>query len=109
MIYEYALTSPTDALSYDTTKKRFDVSSIGAGLLTTCHFIALETQYMPLQLNKLAFNMPTPANVDFMVFLARLNRLEAAMGWVLKMDVRFQGGRELGTVGGARSWNPRQV
>ena len=46
---------------------------------------------MPLQLNKLVFYMPTPASVDFMVFLARLNRLEAALGWVLRMEVRFGG------------------
>ncbi|CAO2647149.1 Nn.00g080710.m01.CDS01 [Neocucurbitaria sp. VM-36] len=96
MIWEAALTSPTGSLTYDSSKKRFNVSSIGAGLLTTCHFVALETQYLPLQLNKLVFNMPTPANVDFMVFLARLNRLEAALGWVLRMDVRFAKGDDIG-------------
>ncbi|KAF1847734.1 uncharacterized protein K460DRAFT_333042 [Cucurbitaria berberidis CBS 394.84] len=95
MIWDHALTSPTGSLTYDTTKNRFDVSSIGAGLLTTCHCVALETQYLPLQLNKLVFDIPTRTNADFMVFLARLNRLEAALGWVLKIDVRFSRKDEL--------------
>lgn len=92
MVYEYAFTTSTGELFYDATKKRFDVTSIGAGLLTTCHSILQEVQYLPLQFNKLVFQMPTPADVDFMVFLARLHRLEEAMGWVLKMVVRFQTG-----------------
>ena len=100
MIWEYALTSPTGSLTYDTTKNRFDVSTIGAGLLTSCHFVALETLYLPLQLNRLVFDTPTlaNANVDFMVFLERLNRLEAALGWVFRIDVRFSRKERLGKV-----------
>ncbi|KAH7349018.1 hypothetical protein BKA66DRAFT_392866, partial [Pyrenochaeta sp. MPI-SDFR-AT-0127] len=60
MIWKYALTSPTSTLHYISRTKRFDVSQIGAGLLTTCHFIGTETQYLPIQLNQLVFEMTTP-------------------------------------------------
>ena len=41
-----------------------------------------------MQLNRLVFEVPTPS-VGLMVFLAKLNRLEEEMGWVLKVDVKF--------------------
>ncbi len=89
IIWEYALTSSTGSLVYDFDKRRFDVSTIGAGILTTCHSMASETLYLPLKLNRLVFDVHTFSNVDFMVFLARLNRLEAELGWVWRTDIRF--------------------
>ena len=88
-IYSYALTSPTHTLTFNVQTKRFDVSTIGAGLLTTCGSLFEETRYLPLQLNRLVFEVPSSPSVSFMVLLAKLKRLEEDMGWVLKMDVRF--------------------
>ena len=88
-IYSYALTSPTHTLTFNVQTKRFDVPAIGAGLLTTCRSLSEETRYLPLQLNRLVFEVASSPSVSFMVLLAKLRRLEEDMGWVLKMDVRF--------------------
>ncbi|KAH8731986.1 hypothetical protein GQ44DRAFT_271014 [Phaeosphaeriaceae sp. PMI808] len=93
MIWEYACTSSTGILSFDSESRRFDVSQIGAGLLTTCRSLFEETWCLPLQLNRLLFQVPSPS-VWFMVFLAKLNRLEEEMGWVLKMEVSFMDKKE---------------
>ncbi|RMZ68238.1 hypothetical protein GMOD_00004451 [Pyrenophora seminiperda CCB06] len=55
LIASYALTSPTGSLHYNPSSMCFDVSSIGVGLIATCHEIALETQYLHLSLNRLVF------------------------------------------------------
>lgn len=90
-IWDYALTSPTSTLSFNADTKRFDVSAIGAGLLTTCRLLFEETRYLPLQLNRLVFEVPPSPSVSFMVLLAKLKRLEEDTGWVVKMDVRVRG------------------
>jgi hypothetical protein len=91
LIYSYALTSSTGSLCFNPITRRFDVSPIGAGLLTSCHSVFEETRYLPLQLNRLVFEMQVPS-VWFMVLLAKLNRLEEDMGWIIKMDVKFKEG-----------------
>jgi hypothetical protein len=88
VIYTYALTSPTSSLTFIPSTRRFDVSTIGAGLLVTCRSLAEETRYLPLQLNKLVFHMPD-FSVGFALFLEKLNELEEEMGWVLRRDVRI--------------------
>jgi hypothetical protein len=91
LIYTFALTSSTRALTFNASTRRFDVLPIGAGLLTTCSQLFDETRYLPLQLNRLVFEMDAPS-VWFMVLLSKLNRLEEDMGWVVKMDVKFRDG-----------------
>ena len=54
-IASYALTSPTESLSYNFTDMRFDVAEIGVGLISTCHAIALETRFLHLSKNTLIF------------------------------------------------------
>lgn len=90
-IYTLALTSPTRTLTFKPTTRRFDVSLIGAGLLSTCSQIFDETRYLPLQLNRLVFDMEGPS-VWFMVLLSKMERIEEDMGWVVKMNVRFRDG-----------------
>jgi hypothetical protein len=89
-IYTFALTTPSGSLTFNPSTRRFDVSSIGAGLLTTCRALFEETQYLPLQLNKLVFEIPV-LHVKLMVLLAKLTRLEEEMGWVVKTDVSVVG------------------
>lgn len=89
MIWEYTLTTPDGYLRYDQSRKRFDVSSIGAGLLTVCHSVALETQYLPLQLNRLKFDMLGRENLPFLVLVSKLDSLEIELGWVFRRDVHF--------------------
>jgi hypothetical protein len=104
-IYTLALTSPTSTLPFNPTTRRFDVSSIGAGLLSTCSQIFDETRYLPLQLNRLVFDMESPCGVWFMVLLKKVERIEEDMGWVVKMNIRFRDGavgRGRGEVRGGR-------
>jgi hypothetical protein len=58
MIWEYAMTVSSGCLHYSTSEGRFDVSGIGAGLLTSCHLVALETTLLPLRPNTLVFEPP---------------------------------------------------
>lgn len=81
MIWEFALTSPTGTLEYSPKSHRFEVSPLGVSLLTTCHLTALETQYLPLKLNKLVF--PCPGT--FLRFMNKRARIEAKLGRVLEM------------------------
>jgi hypothetical protein len=87
-IYFFALTTSTGDLIFNTSQRRFNVSSIGAGLLTTCRSLYSETRYLPLQLNRLVFELPSRC-VWFMPLLDKLNKLEEDMGWIVKMEVSF--------------------
>jgi hypothetical protein len=89
-IYDYALTSETGFLQYRTKTKRFDVSCIGAGLLTTCRSISAETLCLPIRLNKLVFDVTTRGNFDVWLLLARLDGLEQAAQYGLGLDLRLQ-------------------
>jgi hypothetical protein len=82
-IYTYALTSPTGTLTFSPLTGRFDVSTIGAGLLTTSRSLYDETRYLPLQLNRLVIDA-----WGYMGLLSKLNRLEQDMGRILSVDVR---------------------
>jgi hypothetical protein len=84
VIYEYALTSPTGALTFNPATRRFDVSSIGAGLLTVCRSLSEETRYLPLQFNRLEFE----ESWGFTRLLRKLNQVEEEMGWLFKMEVK---------------------
>ncbi|EUC47016.1 hypothetical protein COCMIDRAFT_45383, partial [Bipolaris oryzae ATCC 44560] len=53
LIYSYALTSPTSSLTYNVSEMRFPLHDIGFGLMSSCHALALETQYLHLKLNRL--------------------------------------------------------
>lgn len=89
IIYEYALTSPDSNLHFDSESKRFDISQIGAGLLTTNRSLYMETRYLPLQLNRLVFVL-RHTSMDLLMLFSRLDELEEEMGWILKRDVRFE-------------------
>ncbi|XPS81005.1 hypothetical protein M3J09_012949 [Ascochyta lentis] len=88
-IWVYALTSETNTLRYNPGTRRFNVSQIGAGLLVTCRSISAETLYMPLRLNKLVFNVGTK-DVDLWVLLAKLERLEQAAQYSLRLRLKIQ-------------------
>jgi hypothetical protein len=90
-IYFFALTTPTGDLTFNTSRRRFNVSSIGAGLLTACRSLYSETRYLPLQSNRLVFELPSRC-VWFTHLLTRLNKLEEDMGWIVKMEVKFSDG-----------------
>jgi hypothetical protein len=90
-IYFFALTTSTGDLTFNTSRRRFNVSSIGAGLLTTCRSLYSETRYLPLQLNRLVFELPSRC-VWFTPLLTKLNKLEEDMGWIVKMEVKFSDG-----------------
>jgi hypothetical protein len=88
----YALTAPAGGLIFNSAKRRFEVSSIGAGLLTTCRSLYWETRYLPLELSHwLMFNVPLPS-VWFMVLLAKVNRLSEHMGRTVQIHVVFSSG-----------------
>ncbi|OAL43095.1 hypothetical protein IQ07DRAFT_650372 [Pyrenochaeta sp. DS3sAY3a] len=89
MICDYALTTPDGCLNYNIKRKRFDVSSIGAGLLTVCHSVAIETQYLPLLLNTLKFDVMDGDFEASLILMSRLNDLEMKLGWVFRTDIRF--------------------
>ncbi|KAH6638884.1 hypothetical protein C7974DRAFT_122892 [Boeremia exigua] len=86
-IWNYALMDDTNTLLFNPRTKRFDISSIGAGLLTTCRSISAETMYTPLRLNTLVFSVGTIGDVDMWVLLAKLERLEQAMQSTLRLDL----------------------
>lgn len=90
MIWDYALRSDTGTLRYNLCSKRFDVSKIGAGLLTTCRVISSETLYAPVRLNTLVFAIDTMGDVDLWVLLARLEHLEQATQYGLRLDLDIQ-------------------
>ena len=89
IIWEHTMTSSSGSLVYDSHSRRFDVSSIGAGLISTCHHTSQETKFLPLKLNKLVFDMPRLFSVEHLILLERLNRLEEQLHWVLRMEVLF--------------------
>ncbi|KAF2826808.1 hypothetical protein CC86DRAFT_20876 [Ophiobolus disseminans] len=89
-IWAYSLTTPTHILTSDASTRRFDVSAIGAGLLTTCHSIFEETRYLPLRLNRLSFAMPGRRSRSFTALLAKLRRLEEDFGCPLEVEVRLK-------------------
>ncbi|KAJ4993590.1 oxidoreductase [Stagonosporopsis vannaccii] len=74
-IWDYALENEPKTLQHDPRTKRFDVSRIGAGLLTTCHSTFFETLYAPLRLNSLVFNPEMLGDVDMWILPAKLERL----------------------------------
>lgn len=86
-IWQYALASDTRTLRYDSCKRRFDVSNIGAGLLTTCRSICRETLFTPLYLNTLIFSNGIYGNVDMWILLAKLERLEQCMEYSLRLEL----------------------
>ncbi|KAF2689009.1 hypothetical protein K458DRAFT_383680 [Lentithecium fluviatile CBS 122367] len=57
-IWQHAMTAPTGTPHLSPTSQRFDVSLIGAGLLTACHLTALETQHLPGECNTFVFPGP---------------------------------------------------
>ncbi|KAK1910548.1 hypothetical protein P3342_008427 [Pyrenophora teres f. teres] len=83
-IATYALTSPTHTLTYDFTHMRFDVSSIGVGLMATCHTIALQTRFLHFSSNTLVFKVGNPADAgavrDLGVVHSSLCRVARAHG-----------------------------
>lgn len=87
LVYLYVLTLPTRNLTFDASTRRFNVSTIGAGLLSTCLLVWGETRYLPLQLDRLRFKGLT-SSVWAMILLAKLNRLEEKLGLTLSMDVK---------------------
>lgn len=91
-IWEYSLTSPTGKLRYDANKKRFDVSKIGAGLLSVSHSLAAETYYLPLQLNTLVVNMSRHDEFqpELEILLSRLRALEQEACCVFRIKYDFQ-------------------
>lgn len=89
LIWEYALTSPTGELEYHLAAARFDSSTIGAGLFTTCHQVALETLYLPLRLNVLAFGNPLVSGsreleFGYLRFWARMSDIERKIGCLFR-------------------------
>jgi len=84
MIWEFALTAPDERLIYNPAIARFNVSSIGAGLITTSHQIALETQFLPPKLNDLVFRADKSLTAsDCLKFITRVVKLENSLGCTL--------------------------
>lgn len=95
LIFSCALTSPTSSLTYNATSMRFDLSNIGTGLLTSCHEVAIETQYLHLKLNTLIFDVDGEGGLnsrDLNTVLRNLKRLEEAFGWFINVKIRHKAG-----------------
>lgn len=90
MIWKFALKSDSGALCYNSSTKRFDVSDIGASLLTTCHAISAETLHMPVHLNTLVFATCQIGDVDLWVLVARLERLEQVAQNELRLHLKIE-------------------
>lgn len=101
MIWEYALTSPTGTLRYHPPTGRFDVTSIGAALLTTSYSVALETLYLPLKYNTLVFDSGSHEinSTGFLMFTRRVTAIEDAFGNVLNIKGVTVGPHGKGTAG----------
>ncbi|KAF2448592.1 hypothetical protein P171DRAFT_440941 [Karstenula rhodostoma CBS 690.94] len=84
MIWCHALTSSNKRLRYDTNSSKLDLSPIGAALSATCHQIALETRHMPLELNKLCFDVQ-----GFLRCQRRLMSMEGEVEWELMSNRRM--------------------
>ena len=83
LIYSYALTSPTSSLVYNASEMCFPLHDIGLGLMSSCHALALETQYLHFKLNRLVFvvNQGTTGNIwDYVAVMKNLGRLGDAKG-----------------------------
>lgn len=87
MIWNYALTNNSRSLHYNGRMQRFDVSHIGAGLLSTCRSISLETLYIPLRLNVLVFDVDQVGYVDFTMLWVRLEGLAGSHGFILDVKI----------------------
>jgi hypothetical protein len=81
MIWEYAMTASSGCLHYSTGEGRFDVSGIGAGLLTSCHLVALETTFLPLRLNTLVFEPPKRPERDLVRMMRKVIGIGKTFGW----------------------------
>lgn len=79
MIWDYALSSDSGTLYYDNRIKRFDVPSIGAGLMTTCRSTFNETLFAALRPNTLVLDNELVGNVEVWVLLARVKTLVKEM------------------------------
>jgi hypothetical protein len=95
MLWEYTLTSDTGTLRYDLVTKRFGVLRIGAGLSTTCRSISAEKLYTPIRWDTLVFALASWTDGNLRVLLSRLEALEHAMQYGLKLDLRIEGLTEI--------------
>lgn len=86
-IWDYALRSDTETLRWDPWTKRFDVTDIGAGLLTACRCTSGETLYTPLRLNTLVLDVGKVGDVDLWMVLARLERRVQETENGLRLDI----------------------
>jgi hypothetical protein len=75
-IWSHALTSPICTLYFDSDTNRFDLSSIGAGLLTACRQTYHETRWLPVQLNEMVIGIPEDASKELYACLEKLKRLK---------------------------------
>jgi len=83
MIWEAAFTSPTGTLHFSPTARHFDVSTIGAGLLTACHLTALETQWLAPRMNTLRFPSLGAAGPNALLgFCKRRTQMAATLGYL---------------------------
>ncbi|KAJ6272487.1 hypothetical protein PSV08DRAFT_246591 [Bipolaris maydis] len=90
-IYSYALTSPTLSLTYNASEMRFPLDDIGFGLMSSCHALALETQYLHLKLNRLVFVFDTDTALktrEYFIVLENLKRLGDAKSWTMHVEIR---------------------
>lgn len=91
-IYSYALTSlPYRTLYYNYDTDRLAVSSIGAGLLTTCRLLYEETHWLPLQLNKVQLGIPEDPSEKLLACVRNLKGLQKGEN----KDVGWNGGLSL--------------
>lgn len=86
MIWEFALTSPSGYLLFVQCTERFDVSDIGAGLLSTCKSVFEETRYLPLRLNVLHFHETQDLELPYVEIMTKLMRIETKNGWTLRIE-----------------------
>lgn len=97
LIWDFALTSDNYTLHYNTDSKRYNVSNIGAGLLTTCRTISAETLYTPLRLNTLVFDVSTITFMDLRILSLRLNETATSfVVWTQDRDKDRQNRRGVG-------------
>jgi hypothetical protein len=95
LIFSYALTSPSSSLTYNAADMRFSLCDIGSGLLSSCHALALETQYLHLKLNTLIFVLDRDTGVserDLKAILTNLERLGDARGWRIHVKIQWRAG-----------------
>jgi hypothetical protein len=83
------MTASSERLHYSTSPGRFEVAGIGAGLLTSCHFVALERMYLPLRLNELVFQMPRWEEKGLMRVMRKVVGLGKRFGWEEEVKMTF--------------------